>query len=172
MIRFLIQLCWFAGWYLALRTLIVTAPVVARRARSRLRRRRARRAQPRLGLTLLVGVDDPGGSILPRVQLQGEPIARDGKIRVELVDASGTAHVVSARELPRAAVGAELPLPSFFPPRGADLLEALRWRWDVVVEVPRRKACRWSRYLVPADLIGPEAEIGPAPFDERARPDV
>src|SRR5439155_15350506 len=103
MIRFLIQFGWFAGGYLALRMLIVTAPVIVRRVRSHLRRRRARRGPLILGLTLLVAVDDVHGSILPNVQLQGEPVARDGKIRVEVVDEAGVAHTVSSRDLPRAA---------------------------------------------------------------------
>jgi hypothetical protein len=161
MIRILIQFGWFAGAYLALRTLIVAAPVLSRRIRSRLVRRRARSASPRLGLSLLVGVDGVDGSILPSVQLRGDPLACDGKIRLELVDELGAVRVESSRNLPRAAVGAELPLPAFFPPAGARLEDVVRWRWDVVVEVPRRKACRWSRYLVPADVLGPEAEIGP-----------
>jgi hypothetical protein len=163
-LRTLIQFGWFVGGYLALRVLVVAVPVASRRVRSLRARWRASRVPPILRLSLLVSVNEAYGSILPRVQLRGERLRAKGRVRLELVDERGKVRFASSRDLPASAVGTELSLPSFLPPPDARLDDVLRWRWDVAVDVGRRKAARWSERLVLADGLDHEGEIGPGPI--------
>jgi hypothetical protein len=158
--RILVQFFWVVGVFLAaLRVLVVVGPPVQRRLGRLVRRWRAKRAAPALGLTLRVGVDEAGGRIMPSVLFRGEPLRRPGRVRLELVDEFGQVRFTCAREFPPDAVGREWAMPSFLPPDGVHQVDVLGWRWDVVLETPGRRPARWNEYLLSADRFDAEAQI-------------
>lgn len=121
---------------------------------------------PSWSLTLLVEVDEDAGLFRPSVQLRGSPLPWDARIRLELVEGRQL-RLVKRRSLPPWAIGAELPLPAFPLPDGAEIDEVLGWHWDVVIEDERRERARWREHPAPAGALNEEGEVDWPAFRSR-----
>jgi hypothetical protein len=152
----------------------ISASAVQRR-RGRAHRRRIRPSAPRSGsastadprwsCSLVVGVDETTGTLVPRVQLWGDDLPRRAHVRLELVSDRGVVCHRVARRLPSDASRTDIALEPFPVPDGARLDDVLGWRWDVVLDDRRGERARWRERLHPPPGLNREAEL-----DYAARP--
>jgi hypothetical protein len=114
---------------------------------------------PSWSLTLLVEVDDDAGLFRPSVQLRGSELPVVARLRLELVDESGSIRVSTETRLLRSAIGREVALPAFSAPDGVAVEHVLQWHWDVVLEDSRGERKRWREHPAPAGALNDEAEL-------------
>jgi hypothetical protein len=115
--------------------------------------------RPRPALTLLVSHDVGKGVLRPGVQVRGAGGDRPGSIRIELIDEDERLRLSVCRPFPADASGRELAFPEFAPPEGATVEEALRWHWDVVLQLGGDEPLRWREHPLPLEGVNAEGEL-------------
>lgn len=114
---------------------------------------------PSWSLTLLLEVDDDAGLFRPSVQLRGSSLPFAARLRLEVVDESGSIRISTESPLLSEAIGREVALPAFAAPDGAVVEDVLHWHWDVVLEDWRGEQRRWREHPAPAGALNAEAEL-------------
>jgi hypothetical protein len=177
-LRFLVDLAWLAGFWLAGVVLFAVLGKLGRwLSTSRLawwirRRRAGRPSAPSTGrpapppllertewsAALLVRATEE--ALAPTVQLRGSTLPGAARIRVDLVDGGALRHRVTEREVSDADLGREVSLPPFPVPEGHGVDDVLSWLWRVVLELEDRECVLCLEQLRPMDGLNAEAEIG------------
>ncbi|HEX9824925.1 MAG TPA: hypothetical protein VGB51_11125 [Actinomycetota bacterium] len=116
-------------------------------------------SEPFWSMSLLVDGDEDADALRPSVQLLGDPLPPRALIRIEVRDDRDVVRLRVSRDLPPAALDADLPMPAVVPPGGTGAGEVLGWRWDVVIEDPTGERARWTEWLTPAGRLNAEAEM-------------
>jgi len=116
-------------------------------------------SEPFWSMSLLVLGEEDAEALHPSVQLLGDPLPPVALIRIEVRDDRDVVRLRVSRDLPPAALDADLPMPAVVPPGGTGAVELLGWRWDVVIVDPTGERARWSERLSPAGRLNAEAEM-------------
>lgn len=108
---------------------------------------------------LLVEVDDAAGVLAPMVELTTNVPLLRGRLRLEVVDDDGEVRAHGEQALARRGALTRACFESFELPAGASVVEALEWRWDVVVVDATGERAHWQERLNPVGRIDAEAEL-------------
>lgn len=182
-LRFLTDLAWFMGVWLALVIAFRIFRAVGRRVsrsrlawRIRLRRERRRRAAapephtparpptpppptpPVWSASLVVRTRD--GRLAPSVQLRGPAFPGPARVLLTVIDDDPRRHLVSEREVSDSDIGTEVGLPPFPPPDGHSVDQILGWVWHLVLEVGAEERVLCVERLRPITGLNREAELG------------
>jgi hypothetical protein len=180
-LRFLVDLAWFAGLWMAGAILFALLGKLRRwlptgRLGWWIRSRRVgRRSAPstghgapplpeRTGWSVALLVRSSGDALAPSVQVRGSTLPGPARIRIDLIDPAGGWHRASGREVSDPDLGREVSLPPFSVPEGHRVEEVLTWLWRVVLELEDEECVLCLEQLRPMDGLNAEAEIG-APTD-------
>ena len=172
-LRFLTDLGWLVGVWLAVAVAVRIFRAVRRRVTASRRAWRRPRdgsftpapappsapapAAPEWSGALIVRAD--GDRLVPSIQLRGPPFPVPARVRLDLMDGNGTWRRMSEREVTAPDLGTEVPLPPFRVPDGLDVEDVVGWVWKAVLVVGHRTHVLCWEVLRPITGLNREAEF-------------